>query len=58
MLITQETKKKSRNLTLGGDLEVGGGGDDLIGIEEQEEQVPGKGGVTHCGRRHEARSLM
>ena len=58
MLITQVTKKKTRNLELGGGLESGDGGDDVIGIEELEEQVPAKGGRTHCGRPHEARSLL
>ena len=58
MVITQDTKKKTRNLELGGDLESGDGGDDVIGIEELEEQVPAKGGRTHCGRPHEARSLL
>ena len=46
MVITQDTKKKTRNLELGGDLESGDGGDDVIGIEELEEQVPAKGGRT------------
>ena len=57
MLITQDTKRRIRNLEMGGDLESGDGGDDVIGIGEQEEQVPAKGGRTHCGRPHEARSL-
>ena len=39
MLITQDTKNKSRNLELGGGLESGDGGDYVTGIEEQEEQV-------------------
>ena len=47
--ITQDTKKKTRNLELGGGLESGDGGGDAIGINEQEEQVPAKGGRTHCG---------
>ena len=50
MLITQNTKSKTRNLELGGGLESGDGGDDVIGIEELEEQVSAKGGRTHCGR--------
>ena len=54
MLITQDTKKKTLNLELGGDLERGGGGDDVVGIEELEEKVSAKGGRTHCGRPHEA----
>ena len=55
--VTQDTKQKTRNLELGGGLESGDGEDDVIGIEEQDEQVPAKGGRTHCGRPHEARSL-
>ena len=58
MLITQDTKIRTRNLELGGGLESGDGGDDVIGIEELEEQVSAKGGRTHCGRPHEARSLL
>ena len=57
MLITHDTKKKTRNLELGGGLKSGDGGDDVIGIEELEE-VPLKGGRTHSGRSHEARSLL
>ena len=52
MLITQDTKKKTLNLELGGDFERGGGGDDVVGIEELEEKVSAKGGRTHCGRPH------
>ena len=58
MLITQDTKNRTRNLELGGGLESGDGGDYVIGIEELEEQVSAKGGRTHCGRMHEARSLL
>ena len=54
MLITQDTKNKTRNLELGGGLESGDGGDDVIGIEEVEGQVPAKGGRAHCGRPPEA----
>ena len=57
-LITQDTTKKTPNLKLGGGLESGDGADDEIGIEEQEGQVPAKGGKTRCGRQHEARSLL
>ena len=57
MLITQDTKNKTRNLEQGGGLESGDGGDYVIGIEELEEQVSAKGGRAHCGRPHEARSL-
>ena len=57
MLITQDTKNKTRTLELGGGLESGDGGDYVIGIEELEEQVSAKGGRTPCGRPHEARSL-
>ena len=32
MLITQDAKKKTRNLELGGGFESGDGGDDVIGI--------------------------
>ena len=48
VLITQETKVKPRNIKLGGGLQGGDGRDDVIGIEEQEEQVPAKGGRTNC----------
>ena len=58
MIITQDTKNRTRNLELGGGLESGDGGDYVIGIEELEEQVSAKGGRTHCGRPHEARSLL
>ena len=34
MLLTQDTKKKTCNLRLGGGLESGDGRDDVIGIEE------------------------
>ena len=57
MLITQDTKNKTRNLELGGGLESGDGGDYVMRIEELEEQVSTKGGRTQCGRPHEARSL-
>ena len=58
MLIAEYTKNKTRNLELGGGLESGDGGDYVMGIEELEEQVSAKGGRTHCGRMHEARSLL
>ena len=58
MLITEDTKIRTRNPGLGGGLESGDGGDYVIGIDEVEEQVPAKGGRTHCGRPHEARSLL
>ena len=45
MLITQDAKK-TRNLGLGGGLKRGDGGDYVIGIEEQEEQVTAK--VAEC----------
>ena len=55
MIITQDTTNSTRNLELGGGLESGDGGDDVIGIEEQEDQVSANGGRTHCcGRPHEA----
>ena len=57
MLISLDTKKKTPNLELGGGLESGDGGGDVIRVEELEEQVPAKGGRTHCGRTHEDRSL-
>ena len=57
MLITQDTKNRTRNLELGGGLENDDGGD-VIGIEELEEQVSAKGGRTRCGRPQEARSLL
>ena len=59
MLITQDkTKKRTRNLELGGGLENDDGGDYLIGIDDLEEQVSAKGGRTHCGRPLEARNLL
>ena len=58
MLITQDTKNKARNLELGGGLESGDRGDYVVGIGELEEQVSAKGGRTHCGRPHEARSVL
>ena len=58
MLITQDTKNRTRNLELGGGLVRGDGGDCMIGIEELEEQVSAKGGRTHCGRPHKARKLV
>ena len=57
MLITQDTKNRTRNLQLGGGLESGDGGDYVIGIEELVEQVSAKGRRSHCGRPHEARNL-
>ena len=56
-LITQDTKNGTCNLELGGGLESGDGGGYVMGIEELEEQVSAKGGRTHCGRPHEARTL-
>ena len=56
MHITNDTKSRTRNLGLGGGLEGGDCGDFVIGIEDLEEQVSAKGGRTHCGRPHEARS--
>ena len=50
MLSTQNTKKKTRNLELGGGLESGDGGNYVLGIDELEEQVPAKSSRTHCGR--------
>ena len=47
MLITQDTKNRTRNLELGGGLESGGNGDYVVGIEELEEQVSAKGGRKH-----------
>ena len=58
MLIAQDTTNKTCNLELGGGLESGDGGDYVIGIEELEDQVSAKSGRTHCGRPHEARSLL
>ena len=49
----QDMKEETRNLG----LESGDGGDDVIGIKEQEEQFSAKGGRTHCGGSHEARRL-
>ena len=58
MLVTQDTKNRTRNLELGGGLENDGGGDYVIGIEELDEQVSAKGGRVQCGRPHEARILL
>ena len=58
MVLTQNTKNMTRTLELGGGLEGGDDRDYVIGIEELEEQVSAKGGRTHCGRMHEARSLL
>ena len=49
MLITQDTKNRTRNLQLGGGLESGDGGDYVIGIEEQEQQISAKDCSTHYG---------
>ena len=57
MLITQDTKNRTRNLELGGGLESGVGGDCVIRVQELKEQVTAKGGGTHCGRPHEDRNL-
>ena len=54
MLITQDTKHRTRNLELGGDLESDDGGECVIGIAELEEQVSAKGGRTQL--RSTARS--
>ena len=58
MLITQDTKNRTRNLELGGGLESGDGGDCVIGVGELEQQVSAKGGRTHCGRPKGARNLL
>ena len=58
MLITQDTKNRTRNLEVGGGLESGDGGDCVIGTEELEELVSAKGGRTHCDRSHETRRLL
>ena len=58
MLITQDTKNRTRNLDLGGGLESGDGGDCVIGVEELEEQVSAKGGRTLGGRPHESSRLV
>ena len=58
MLNTRDTKKKTRNLELSGDLESGDGRYYVMGVEELEEQFSAKGGRTPCGRPHEARSLL
>ena len=57
MLITQDTKNRTRNVELVGGWESGDGGDYVIGIEELNDKVSVKGGKTHCGRPHEVRSL-
>ena len=58
MLITQDTRNRTRSLQLGSGLESGDGGDYVIGIDELDEQVLAKGGKKHCGRLHEAPSLL
>ena len=58
MLITQYTNIMAGNLELsGGGLESGDGENYVRGIEELEDQASTKGGSTHRGRPHEARSL-
>ena len=57
MVITQDTKSRTRIPELGGGLESDDGRDHVIGIEELEENVSVKGGGTYCGRPHEVRSL-
>ena len=57
MLITQDTKNRTRNLELGSGMESGDGGDCVIGAQELEEQVTAKTGGTHCGRPHEDQNL-
>ena len=49
MLITQDTKRKTRNLELGGGLASGARRDYVIGVEKLEEQVSTKGGRSHSG---------
>ena len=49
MPITPDTKKKTRNLQLGGGLEGGDGGDYVVEIGEQEEQVTVKRDRRLCG---------
>ena len=58
MLITQDTKIRTRNLELGGGLESSDGGDYVREIGELEDKVSAKGGRTHCGRPHGTRSLL
>ena len=58
MLITLHTTNRTRNLELGGGFESGDGGDGVMGIEELEEKILAKGGRIHCGRPHEALSLL
>ena len=48
MLVTQDTKKKGRNLERGGGWEHPDGGGNVVGMEEQE-QVRATGGRAHCG---------
>ena len=50
--------KRHAILELGGGLENDEGGNYVIGAEEKEGQVSVKGGRTHYGRPHEARSLF
>ena len=51
-------RKRTPNLELGGGLRSGDSGDDVVGIEEMEEQVPVRSGRTHCGRPHKDRCLL
>ena len=55
MLVTQDTKIKTRNLELGSGPESGDVADYGIGIEELQDSA--KGGRTHCDRSHETRRL-
>ena len=48
MLITEDTKNRTRNLELGGELESGDGGYCVRGIDELEGQVSAKGGRLRC----------
>ena len=58
MLITQDTHNRTLNLELDGGFGSGDHGDCVIGIEEMEEQGFANGDRAHCGRPHEARSLL
>ena len=58
MLVARDALNITRNLELGGGLGSHVGGNYVIGVEELEEHVKAQYDITHCGRPHEARSLL
>ena len=57
-MLIKDTKNRTLNLELGGGLESGDGGDNVMRNEDLEEKVSANGVRTHCGRPHEARSVL